>query len=334
MATRGRNICNTLKAIRKQIADANGISYSPDECHFEGECKGTCPKCEQDVRDLEHELHLRQKAGKAIKVAGVALGITALTASATSCATQKGHYKSTPPKSEKVIPILFQEYTTNDTALLQAKDSLSKKGVLFVQGHLISDEDNEPLIGASVIAKHSGKYAITDVNGNFTLEVEQGDTITVQYIGFIDRSIKLSEMSRDKLNVITLIFNESALGEVVAGIVPEVRVRGTAPVIKREDTFEEASFPGGSTALTQYIKTNLQYPKECREGAPIGRVILGFTVNKDGSLSNIKVEKSLVPILDEEAIRVLKSMPKWTPAKKNGKVVKSHATVPFTFKVE
>ena len=141
-------------------------------------------------------------------------------------------------------------------------------------------------------------------------------------------------MSRDKLNVITLIFNESALGEVVAGIVPEVRIRGTAPVIKREDTFEEASFPDGSTALTQYIKTNLQYPKECREGTPIGRVILGFTVNKDGSLTNIKVEKSLVPILDEEAIRVLKSMPKWTPAKKNGKVVKSHATVPFTFKVE
>ncbi len=80
MATRGRNICNTLKAIRKQIADANGIEYSPEECHFKGECKGTCPKCEQDVRDLEHELHLRQMAGKAIKVAGVALGITAMTA--------------------------------------------------------------------------------------------------------------------------------------------------------------------------------------------------------------------------------------------------------------
>ena len=49
MATRGRNICNTLKAIRKQIADANGISYSPEECHFKGECKGTCPKCEHNV---------------------------------------------------------------------------------------------------------------------------------------------------------------------------------------------------------------------------------------------------------------------------------------------
>lgn len=77
---RGRDICNTLKAIRKQIADANGIAYSPEECHFTGECKGTCPKCEQDVRDLEYELRRRQIAGKAIKVVGIAVGLVALTA--------------------------------------------------------------------------------------------------------------------------------------------------------------------------------------------------------------------------------------------------------------
>ena len=80
MVTRGRNICNTLKAIRKQIADANGIDYSPEECNYKGECMGTCPKCEQDVRDLEYELHLRQMAGKAIKVAGIAAGLVAMTA--------------------------------------------------------------------------------------------------------------------------------------------------------------------------------------------------------------------------------------------------------------
>lgn len=77
---RGRYICNTLKAIRKQIADANGIDYSLEECHFNGECKGTCPKCEQDVRDLEHELRRRQTAGKAIKVAGIAAGLVAMAA--------------------------------------------------------------------------------------------------------------------------------------------------------------------------------------------------------------------------------------------------------------
>lgn len=80
MVTRGRNICNTLKAIRKQIADANGIDYSPEECNYKGECMGTCPKCEQDVRDLEYELHLKQMAGKAIKVAGIAAGLVAMTA--------------------------------------------------------------------------------------------------------------------------------------------------------------------------------------------------------------------------------------------------------------
>ena len=80
MATRGRNICNTLKAIRKQIADANGIDYSPEECHFKGECRGTCPKCEQDASDLEYELRLRAMAGKAIKVAGIAAGLVAMTA--------------------------------------------------------------------------------------------------------------------------------------------------------------------------------------------------------------------------------------------------------------
>lgn len=80
MVTRGRNICNTLKAIRKQIADTNGIDYSPEECNYKGECMGTCPKCEQDVRDLEYELHLKQMAGKAIKVAGIAAGLVVMTA--------------------------------------------------------------------------------------------------------------------------------------------------------------------------------------------------------------------------------------------------------------
>ena len=115
---RGRNICNILKAIRKQIADANEIKYSPEECHFKGECKGTCPKCEQDVRDLEYELRLRQIAGKAIKVAGIALGITTLATSATSCATQKAKYDMESSMPEKVIPISYQDYTSNDTILL------------------------------------------------------------------------------------------------------------------------------------------------------------------------------------------------------------------------
>ena len=365
--TRGRNICNTLKAIRKQIADANGIEYSPEECHFRGECRGTCPRCEQDVRDLEHELQLRQMAGKAIKVAGVALGITALAASATSCSTQKGYYNSTPPMPPKVIPIHYQDYTPNDSVLLKEKEALSKKGVLFVQGHIIEDIEEDdaeeiPIIGATITAKLSGKHTMSDIDGNFSLEVEQGDTITVKFIGMQDRIIKLSETSQEKLNIITLTASGGLDGEVVV-------VKGSAPVFKKDAPSkkakqekksnqgktaiiqsavasdstknskifgaaieEMASFPGGPAACMKYIADNIRTPKECEESDAQGRVILGFTVNEDGSLSDIKVMRSITPYLDKEAIRIVKSMPKWNPAKQNGKPVKTKYTLPVTFR--
>lgn len=97
---------------------------------------------------------------------------------------------------------------------------------------------------------------------------------------------------------------------------------------------EMASFPGGSAALMQYIAQNLRYPNIQGDCNIQGRVIVGFTVNEDGTLSDIKVMKSISPTFDEEAIRVVKSMPKWNPAKQNGKAVKTKYTVPVTFRLE
>ena len=79
MKTNGKNICAALKQVRKRVADTNGIVYAPKECHFEGDCNGTCPACEAEVRYLEHQLDLLRKAGKAVTVMGVALGITLTT---------------------------------------------------------------------------------------------------------------------------------------------------------------------------------------------------------------------------------------------------------------
>ena len=83
MKTNGKNICATLKQVRKCVAEANGIVYDPKECHFEGDCNGTCPACEAEVRYLEHQLNLLRTAGKAVTVMGVALGMT-LTAGCSS----------------------------------------------------------------------------------------------------------------------------------------------------------------------------------------------------------------------------------------------------------
>ena len=97
---------------------------------------------------------------------------------------------------------------------------------------------------------------------------------------------------------------------------------------------EMPSFPGGMAALMKYIKDNLRYPEICWEGAAMGRVNVVFIVNEDGSLSDVKVIRSIIPELDKEAIRVVKSMPKWNPAKQNGKAVKMKYVVPVNFRPE
>ena len=77
---RGKEICNTLKEVRIKVAKANDIKYAPTECHHEGDCAGTCPKCESEVRWLEQQLQLRRQLGKAVAVVGVSMGLAALTA--------------------------------------------------------------------------------------------------------------------------------------------------------------------------------------------------------------------------------------------------------------
>ena len=79
---RGKRICSELKAVRRRIADENGIELHQSECKHTGDCRGTCPKCEAEVRYLERELEKRQRLGKAAVIAGMAVG-TMLTA--TSC---------------------------------------------------------------------------------------------------------------------------------------------------------------------------------------------------------------------------------------------------------
>ena len=81
---RGKAVCEALKDVRRKIAQANDINYSPGECHHEGECAGTCAACEKEVRFLENQLRLRRLAGKTVRVAGVSLGIVAVLGSCVS----------------------------------------------------------------------------------------------------------------------------------------------------------------------------------------------------------------------------------------------------------
>ena len=93
-------------------------------------------------------------------------------------------------------------------------------------------------------------------------------------------------------------------------------------------------FPGGVAAQVEYFKKNLRYPAEAKKAGTQGRVVVQFFVNKDGSISNVKVLRGVDPALDAEAIRLVNSMPKWKPGMQKGKAVTVKYTVPVLFSLD
>ena len=96
---------------------------------------------------------------------------------------------------------------------------------------------------------------------------------------------------------------------------------------------EDATFPGGTAELMKYLQKNIKYPSICQEQGIQGRVIVQFVVEKDGSITDVQVIKAINPYLDKEAVRVVSTMPKWSPGKQRGKPVRVRFTLPVTFRL-
>ena len=116
-----------------------------------------------------------------------------------------------------------------------------------------------------------------------------------------------------------------------------------APEIEEEEIAEEEvflsveenpEFPGGTAKLLEYVQKNLKYPMMARESDIQGRVFVGFVVEKDGSISNVKVLRGIGGGCDEEAIRVVQSLPKFKPGKQRGNPVRVQYTLPIVFKLQ
>lgn len=95
----------------------------------------------------------------------------------------------------------------------------------------------------------------------------------------------------------------------------------------------QPEFPGGFAALNKYLSQNIVYPQIAADNGVHGKVIVGFVVEKDGSISQIKVLRGVDPELDKEAMRVVKSMPKWKPGQQQGRPVRARFTLPVTFQL-
>ncbi len=195
---RGKQTCKILKEIRRQIAEANGIEFATSECRYKGDCLGTCPKCEAEVRYLEQQLRARSLAGKAVALAGISAASLAMLM---------------PMTSEAQAPTERQDFLKGSIPTMA--DILTVRGIVL-SGDTLPDESisKEPLIGATISNRRMASGTYADLDGHFKLPACIGDILKVEYVGYEPQTIIVTE---DMMNVeIILVPNSNALlGEMV-----------------------------------------------------------------------------------------------------------------------
>ena len=142
--------------------------------------------------------------------------------------------------------------------------------------------------------------------------------------------------TKTTIGAFTVVGNDEIGGEVLKA--KEEIAQPEPPKEEENKVFdvveEQPSFPGGQGALMKWLSDNIKYPVIAAENGIEGRVIVQFVVSKTGAISNVNVVRGVDPSLDKEAVRVVSSMPNWTPGKQNGTTVNVRYTLPVTFKLQ
>ena len=250
---KGKSTCRELKRIRKMIAEQNNIPLEDSECHYEGDCAGTCPKCDAEVRFLENALRKSKQLGKVVTLSGAALAFSAC-----------GNH--TP------VEMPFDD-TVDSADVVMQNDSVDTDTVK-TEATSFPDVDL-PILG--------GDFVIEEIDNSDSIVPSPAD----------------EEIYAGKVDVQTL-----------------------------------PQFPGGEEACFEYLEEHFIYPEKAKEDSITGRVIVGFVVEADGSITNVEVIHSVNKILDEEAVRVIKNMPKWIPGMQGDKPVRTLMKMPINFQME
>ena len=193
------------------------------------------------------------------------------------------------------------------------EEEVAEAETIKVSGQVVSVGDGKPIIGAVVQVAGSKRGTVTDTEGKFTIEAPVGAKVNVLYVGY-------------RTEVFTVRSDEGKYNTLIP-----LQKEGEARVF---DVVEEMpEYPGGMSAMMQYLSANVKYPEEAHKKGIQGRVIVTFVVEKDGSISDARIVRSVDPLLDAEALRVTNSMPKWKPGRQNGEAVAVKYTIPVTFKL-
>ena len=209
--------------------------------------------------------------------------------------------------------------TVGEVVVVEQAPAVQQDAKTYTIRGVVKDKDKkEPVVGAVIRVNGSKKGTVTDSNGEFSLEAKKGDRIEVMYVGYASGSIVVND---PQVKYDLRLQKDDSDESNTSG--------------KPFDVVEQMpQFPGGPAALMEFLSKNVKYPQEAYKNGIQGRVIVTFVINKDGSISDAKVVKSVAPQLDEEALRVVHSMPNWIPGRQNGEPVNVKYTVPITFKLQ
>ncbi len=209
----------------------------------------------------------------------------------------------------------------------------------------VTDQSGSPIVGASVLIVNSTSGTLTDSEGNFTLKVGDDQRISVSYIGMKSVELSVKECLEKQIKEVRLTSDAdsgpqltvvSQSSESASQKAPQHNT--TSELQNTEEVFmvveNMPEFPGGLNACLKFLADHVAYPKEAAEKKIQGRVIVQFVVMKDGSIANARVIRSVDPLLDAEALRVIGLMPKWKPGTQRGQAVNVKFTMPITFRLD
>lgn len=184
-------------------------------------------------------------------------------------------------------------------------------------------------------------------------ELEELEQLVAEETVMNSEKFTAYEMEDDAPDQVTKTQDEVAQSDVAIGAIDydqgsdeaehvlkvnEKVVDEVPPAVEETKVFDVVEqmpqYKGGDAALMDYLNKSIKYPVIAEENGIQGRVVCTFVVERDGSITDVKVVRSVDPSLDKEAVRVLKAMPKWIPGKQNGSAVRVKFTLPVTFKLQ
>ena len=290
---KGKRTCEILKDVRRKVAQENGIPLVERECTHEGDCLGTCPYCESEVRYLERELSKRRALGKAVTVAGIAVSAMMMGACHSPKAPAPAVGNEPDPAVEAAAQQVSEEADGQDVPPPEQSVPYELDGIVEDEGEIAEPNDNSSEPVPNRCSQKAAQLSGTDEwNGDYLI----GDIEVVETEGLV---------------------------------VEEMPDYEDSPMMFVEEMPE---FPGGMDSLNAFLSREIQYPPVAKNNGITGTVLVEFVVEADGRVTNAKVKVPLFPECDKEAVRGVMSMPKWKPGRNMGKPVRCYYQVPVTFR--